>query len=67
MVLQKMLKAKIIAKGYDVNEFLAEIKMSTTQWYARLNGTVDFTRNEIENICQKLSLTDEELLQIFFA
>ena len=33
----------------------------------KINGHVDFSRNEVASICKELNLSDSDVIRIFFA
>ncbi len=49
----------------SVDELCAYIGISKSAFYKKLNGKSEFTRGEIEKICQRLDLTSP--VEIFFA
>ena len=62
----KLLKATIIKNG-DTQEKLAEaMGLITSGLNMRINGHIEFRRNEINFIKQRYSLTSEEVDEIFF-
>ena len=63
----KLLKGKIIAKGYSVEGFCAEVGISKTTFYRKLSGITEFSRSEIEQIIRSLELNENEIIEIFFA
>lgn len=63
----KLLKGKIISKGYSVEEFCIEVGISKTSFYRKLSGITEFSRSEIEKIIRSLELNENEIIEIFFA
>ena len=62
----KLLKATIIKNG-DTQEKLADaMGLITSGLNMRINGHIEFRRNEINFIKQRYSLTSEEVDEIFF-
>ena len=62
----KLLKATIIKNG-DIQEKLADaMGLITSGLNMRINGHIEFRRNEINFIKQRYSLTSEEVDEIFF-
>lgn len=62
-----LFKAKLIEKGKTVSGIAATIGCNEVTLYRKINGTSDFTRNEIQLIKQDMQLTSEEVEAIFFA
>jgi hypothetical protein len=64
----KMLRDKIDRSGYKI-QFLAEkLGLSPQGFYLKLNGTNQFKADEIQALCQTLTITDpNEMKAIFFA
>lgn len=67
----RLLKSKVVFKGFKINEFLERVNMSgkvldRNKYYRVLRGEDEFDRKEIQSISDALDLTDEEMLEIFF-
>jgi predicted transcriptional regulator len=60
------LQDKIQKCGFTLESFAAELGMSYTTLYRKINGNSDFTRAEIQDIKRILKLTNSETLSIFF-
>lgn len=65
-MIENMLRAKIIEKGYNVDTFCAKAGFARSTFDRKLTGKTDFDRSEIEKIIEVLDLKDEELRNIFF-
>lgn len=61
-----LLKSSIVKAGYSYSEFFSKIEMTKKEWYSRLSGKVEFKHSEIIKIVETLSLTDEEIINVFF-
>lgn len=61
------LKVEIVRNGYTVPTFAKAIGMAKKTLYAKLEGKSTFSQTEIVAIRNSLNLTDERLLEIFFA
>lgn len=60
------LKAALLIRGYGI-EYLADVlKVSVSSIYRRMNGDVQFTVEEVKKVAAALSLSDDEVMQIFF-
>ena len=67
----RLLKAKIIIKGLQVDQFLEKVNhdekvLDRNKYYRVLRGEDEFDRKEIQSIATALNLSDEEILNIFF-
>lgn len=60
------LKRRIIEKGYNMRGFCRAIGMSASSLYRKMRGSREFDRDEIERIIDTLSLTESEIIDIFF-
>ena len=56
----------IKSHGFTLEEFAGKIGINYTTLYRKLNGTSDFTRNEIMLIGKELSLSKTKIYEIFF-
>ena len=50
-----------------LNETAVFMRISEATLHRKMNGTSDFTREEIQRLKQFLSLSDKEAMQCFFA
>ena len=67
----RLLKAKIIINGLQVDQFLGKVNhdekvLDWNKYYRVLRGEDEFDRKEIQSIATALNLSDEEMLNIFF-
>lgn len=60
------LRAEITRNRMTIEEFGKALDLSRTAIYRRLNGKQDFERTEILKAKRTLSLSNEDLLNIFF-
>jgi ACT domain-containing protein len=60
------LKANMVLKNINTDEMVNALGICRSAYFRKMNGTVEFTRDEIEKIILKLSLTPEETMHIFF-
>ena len=67
MLNKRKLKAKIVEMGYCNRAFAIAVGMNETTFYRKMNGTSDFTREEIQKIASLLNLSLQEKEDIFFA
>lgn len=61
------LKIEIMRKGYTIPSLAKTIGMSKKTLYAKLDGKSSFSQPEIVAIRKSLELTDDRLMEIFFA
>ena len=61
------LLGKIKENGLTLGEAAQVGGMSLSAFRRKLDGDSEFTRNEINALCDGLHLSNEELLAIFFA
>lgn len=61
------LRGRIIAKGYNTEEFCKRIGMTRVTFDRRMNGKSEFTRDEIERITTALDMSVNDMYSIFFA
>lgn len=67
MFMVNLFKAKLKELNKSVPDIAAVIGVNQATLHRKMNGTSDFTRNEIQLIRYALGLTDEEMTNIFFA
>lgn len=67
MFMVNLFKAKLKELNKTVPEIAAVIGVNQATLHRKMNGTSDFTRNEIQLMRYALGLTDEEMRNIFFA
>lgn len=61
------LKGKITANGMNVHSFCERNGFNRSTFDRKLNGSSEFTRDEIEKIISALNLTWDDVHKIFFA
>ena len=61
------LKGKIVANGMNVGSFCERFDFNRSTFDRKLSGSSEFNRNEIERIVHALSLSPEDIRNIFFA
>ena len=61
-----LLRAKIVEKGYTLKKFSETTGIKKSALYRKLSKISEFDRYEIEVISKTLSLTNEEICDIFF-
>ena len=64
---ESLLRATMVLKNVKVSEICEELGISRSAWFRKLNGSSDFTRDEISVISKVLYLDEAQLIQIFFA
>lgn len=62
-----LFKAKLIEKGKTTSNIASAIGCNEVTLYRKINGTSDFTRNEIQLIKQELDISFDDVEAIFFA
>lgn len=67
MLDKNKLYGKIRAHGLTLENVARFLGINAATLSRKVNGRSDFTRNEIEMLRRKLSLTADELQAIFFA
>ena len=60
------LKAKMVEKGYSIEQIAQKLGVNPGTVYRKLSGDNEFTRNEIAMLKSILGLTIEEIDNIFF-
>ena len=60
-------KSKLSLQEKTMRDVASAIGINEATLYRKVNGTSDFTRNEIQIIKQFLDLTSDEVESIFFA
>ena len=58
-------KAAVIESGKTIADVAEYLKINESTLYRKINGTSEFSRDEIQNICMFLKL--DSPLEIFFA
>lgn len=58
---------KVRGKGFTLEKIAEYLGINPATLTRKLNGISDFTRNEIEMLRNKLSLSNEDIMLIFFA
>ena len=61
------LKAKIAERGLTMKELAKNINMSSATFSQKVSGKVKFSQDDIRKIDQELSLTTDELREIFLS
>lgn len=61
------LKAKIAERGLTMKELAENINMSSATFSQKVSGKVKFSQDDIRKIDQELSLTTDELREIFLS
>lgn len=68
MVFQKNeFKAELARRGLTQRNIAGFLGIDPVSLYRKMTGESDFYRNEIEIIRQKLSLSNRDIMRIFFA
>lgn len=60
-------RQKLIGEGYTLESISKEIGINPSTLHRKTTGESDFTRREIQKITEILSLSSEEMQDIFFA
>lgn len=61
------LKGKIVERGLTLKDFADKLNINPSTLTRKLNGEVEFKRDEIMSTIEILGLTPEEVIAIFFA
>lgn len=61
------LRGKIVANGMNVGSFCERFDFNRSTFDRKLSGLSEFNRNEIERIVHALSLSPDDIRNIFFA
>ena len=61
-----MLLGKIKEAGYSMSDFLTFVNIPASTWSKKIRGITEFNRDEIQRIVKFLSLSNDELVDIFF-
>lgn len=61
------LKGEIVRAGMTLGQFADELGMSSSTLVDRMAGRTEFKRSEIERTIHLLDLSDQQVLDIFFA
>lgn len=62
-----LFRAKIVANGKTMKDAATAIGCSEASLSRKVNGTSDFTRNEIQLFREAFGLSSEDVYSIFFA
>ena len=62
----RKLKAAMVIEGLTAGQVQKEIGIGKSAWFRKLNGTSQFTQEEISKIRKVLKLTDRQTIEIFF-
>lgn len=65
--MENELRAAAIRRGMSIPSLAAQIGISKKRMYSRLHGRTSFKQNEILLIRDRLDLTDDEVIRIFFS
>lgn len=60
-------RAEIARRGLTIKEVAKMLGIDPVSLYRKMKGESDFFRNEIQTIREKFSLTDNDVIKIFFA
>lgn len=60
------LKGKIVERGLTLKDFADKLNINPSTLTRKLNGEVEFKRDEIMSTIEILGLTPEEVIAIFF-
>lgn len=58
---KRRFKAYMAAAGYNISTLATAINMTRESLSSRINGKIDFSRNEMSMIAEKLNITPSEL------
>lgn len=60
-------KAELVRRGLTVEQVARHLGIDPASLYRKMNGESDFFRNEIDTLRNQLSLSDDDIMRIFFA
>ena len=60
------LKGCIYSKGLKISEVAAKLGIDRSALWKKMTGVSDFTRGEVLKLSEILSLTNDEMMSIFF-
>lgn len=60
-------RARVIEKGFSMEQVADKLHINVVTLYRKMNGTSDFTRNEIQQLREILDLDVKAANAIFFA
>jgi plasmid maintenance system antidote protein VapI len=63
---RNLLRSKIVENGLTYSSLASAIDLSESSLSKRINGTVDFTLEDMVKIKDALKLSSDELMAIFF-
>jgi hypothetical protein len=61
-----LLKAEMVKQNVNAEELAERIGMKKSAFFRRLNGSVDFSVEEVRKVKNALKLSGDQTLQIFF-
>lgn len=67
MLERNKFRGAIVSRGYTVDAIADLVGINQATLYRKINGTSEFTRQEIQTIRLALDMSDEEVMNIFFA
>ena len=67
MYQKQLLKAMLVAHNSSAKELTSVINKSIDAVYKKMNGSTEFTREELSRIKEHYNLTVDEMSAIFFA
>lgn len=67
MVNKNLLKSKQVLNGDTDAELAAALGISPQTYSAKINGKVEFIAREIKDIRNRYQLSDDDVMNIFFA
>ena len=67
MTNKRLLKELMKNNHYPISKMAKDLGISRQCFFKKINGITEFKQTEILNICKRLSLSNEQMYQIFFA
>lgn len=61
-----LLKAEMVKHGINGQQLSAQIGISESAFYRKMNGSSEFTQGEIRSIADTLHLDNESIITVFF-
>lgn len=62
----KELKARMVLQDINNEDLAQKIGVSKSAFYRKMNGTTEFTRDEIQKIIDILHINSTDAIRIFF-
>lgn len=64
---KKLFREEIAARGLTIKELSSAIGVNAATMYRKMNEKTEFTRKEIQEICDALDIGAQKMQSIFFS